>query len=224
MPSLQYKKDTYKYFKTFNPDIDNGLLLDYGCNYGTFLESSNGAFNQTQYTGIDVDAQAVNHGRQMFPDAQFIHYNGYNAMYNPSGENKSQLTFNSKFQNVISYSVLTHTSITDMMETIEWLYGLTKPGGTLMLTFLNVDDPTTNNFFTQKRISRYGSCDPITTDTYTYLINNKLSKNIQPASHVLLFFKIEYLKECLSKYDVEIYDAPPNINGCFQSCIIIYKQ
>ena len=159
----------------------------------------------------------------MFPDAQFIHYNGYNAMYNPSGENKSQLTFNSKFQNVISYSVLTHTSITDMMETIE-LYGLTKPGGTLMLTFLNVDDPTTNNFFTQKRISRYGSCDSITTDTYTYLINNKLSKNIQPASHVLLFFKIAYLRECLSKYDVEIYDAPPNINGCFQSCIMIYKS
>jgi 2-polyprenyl-3-methyl-5-hydroxy-6-metoxy-1,4-benzoquinol methylase len=221
---IDYEKDTYGYFSGLNRDIVSGKLLDYGCNYGTFLDSSRGQFNPCNYVGIDVDQPALADGQIQFPDATFIHSNYYNSMYNPHGEPQRPV-LPGPFQTIISYSVLTHTSIEDFYDTVDWLYGQLIPGGRLMVTWLDVDDLTTNNFFYNKRRREFGRCDPITTDSWTYLVNNRLTHQLpHDTLYLLLFFKREYLLQQLSDRYQRVSLVPsPRTKNCFQSCLIIER-
>jgi SAM-dependent methyltransferase len=224
MPKINYHKNTFNYFKTLHPEILNGTVLDYGSNYGTFLDSSNNVFPEKNYTGIDIDETAISEGKKLFPDATFILYNGFNHVYNPQGiyGNRPTLVHN-QYDTIISYSVLTHTSVEDMVETIEWLYSKLKPSGKMLLTWLDVDDTITTNFFYNKRIKDMGYCDIIKTNDYAYLNNNELSKIAESKSWLLLFFKKEYLSTMLQSYKHTLVSAPKNALGCIQSCIIIEK-
>ena len=223
MTKLNYYKDTFTYFKTLHPEIVNGTVLDYGSNYGTFLDSSNGNFLHKNYTGIDVDELALQEGEKLFPDAKFVHYNGFNLAYNPNGiKGCRPLLENDQYDTIISYSVLTHTTIEDMLETIDWLFNLLKPKGKLLITWLDVDNKTTTYKFYKKRIRSFEYCDIIKTDDYIYLNDNKLSKTAKASIWLLLFFKLNYLSSILSDYNHKL--VPPALaDGCIQSCIIIEK-
>ena len=223
MTKLNYYADTFTYFKTLHPKITNGNVLDYGSNYGMFLDSSNGSFKQETYTGIDIDNQALLEGKKLFSNATFIHYNGFNHIYNPNGiKGCRPLLENEYYDTIISYSVFTHTTIEDMLDTIKWLYLKLKPGGKLLLSWLDVDNSLTNQLFFNKRIKDLGYCDIIKTDDYIYLNDNKLSKTAKASIWLLLFFKLNYLSSILSDYNHKL--VPPALaDGCIQSCIIIEK-
>ena len=221
MGKLNYYKDTFTYFKTLHPEIVNGTVLDYGSNYGSFLDSSNGNFLHKNYTGVDVDLVALEEGKTLFPDATFIHYNGFNLVYNPNGIKGSRPLLEN-YDTIISYSVLTHTTIDDMLETIDWLFSLLKPNGKLLITWLDVDDKITNYKFYKKRMRDLGYCDVINTDDYIYLNDNKLSKTAEAKQWLLLFFKKEYLSNILKNYKHTLMPAAHSI-GCIQSCIVIEK-
>jgi hypothetical protein len=221
---IDYQKDTYGYFSGLNSEIVSGKLLDYGCNYGTFLDSSQGQFNSNNYVGVDVDLSALEAGKIQFPDAAFIHSNYYNSMYNPQGEQQRPL-LPGPFQTIISYSVLTHTSIEDFYDTVEWLYSQLISGGRLMITWLDVDDPVTNHFFYNKRRMEFGKCDPIATDSWTYLVDNRLTCELpHDTLYLLLFFKREYLLgQLLNRYQRVALVPSPRTKNCFQSCLIIER-
>ena len=223
MGKLNYYKDTFTYFKTLHPEIVNGTVLDYGSNYGSFLDSSNGNFLHKNYTGIDVDESALQEGRKLFPDAKFINYNGFNLVYNPTGiKGCKPLLENEHYDTIISYSVLTHTTIEDMLETINWLFNLLKPNGKLLITWLDVDNKITNHTFYKKRIQDLGYCDLIKTNDYIYLNDNILSKTAKDKQWLLLFFKKEYLSNILKNYKHTLVSPLYSI-GCIQSCIVIEK-
>lgn len=224
MAKLNYYKNTFEYFRRIKPSICDGLVLDYGSNYGTFLDSSKGQFPQKNYTGIDVDKAALEAGRHQFPDAKFIWFNSYNPVYNPNGTNDT-LSLPETYDTIISYSVFTHTSKEDMLEKIQWLYQLLKPGGSILATWLDVDVSIITEFFYRKRIKTYGACDRIMTDSYVYLLNNKCSKQVKANSDYLLaFYKKNYLISLLEQYNVTLVEAFPDIKECFQSCFIIEKK
>ena len=223
MGKITYKIDTYRYFKYFYPDIDNKCLLDYGSNYGLFLDSSNGLFNQELYTGIDVDKEAIEEGIKLFSKAKFVHYDAYNVIYNPIGIPNHRPIFDHKFDVIISYSVVTHTTLDDFISTIDWLVSLLQDKGKLLITYLNIDHDMTKHVFTSKRIQNYGYCDEITAQDYCYLIDNKLTKEAKEGKYFLLWFKNEYLKSILKDYNYQLFDAPLDIKNCFQSCIVISK-
>ena len=44
MPKINYFLNSYKYFYQLNQGPITGSVLDYGCNYGGFLESSRNLF------------------------------------------------------------------------------------------------------------------------------------------------------------------------------------
>lgn len=223
MPKLNYFKDTFQYFKRFKNSISEGTVLDYGSNYGTFLDSSKGKFPEENYTGIDVDNEALDAGRLQFPKAKFIWYNGYNPIYNSSGI-EEKFDFNQQFDTIISYSVFTHTSKEDMCNKIDWLYLYLKPGGSILATWLDVDTDIPVNYFFNKRVKDYGYCEKIETDDYIYLLDNKCSKVIKPNIKLLLaFYNKTYLKKIMSKYNPFLFNAFPDIPTCFQSCMIIVK-
>jgi SAM-dependent methyltransferase len=222
MNVVKYNIDTYNYFKTFCDSIDNKTILDYGSNYGMFLKSSNGLFPKINYTGVDISLDAIKIGQHLYPEAKFIHYNGHNFMYNYSGEVDTKPVLDSTYDLVISYSVFTHTTVDDMLKTIDWLYKHLNAGGKILATWLDVDDYVSNNYFFQKRVKEFGYCDKIETDTYLYLVDNKISATPTDCKYLQLFFKKQYLAELLKDYNFKLADAP-NVQGCFQSCLIISK-
>jgi len=216
-------KDTFKYFSSIHTNIANGTVLDYGSNYGTFLASAGGKFKQENYTGLDIDSSAIALGKEQFPNAEFIHYNAFNHMYNPTGLENLNLPITKTYDTVISYSVFTHTSEEDFLNRLEQLFALVAPGGSILSTFCDPDDTTTVNFFTKKRINRFGKCDSIRTSTKLYLIDAEI-KSIPDVDKMLItFYNREYLKSILSKYTVSIHPAPPGCLNCFQSCVMIKK-
>lgn len=230
MAALQYDKDTFSFFKALHPGIANGTVLDYGSNAGTFLNSAGNQFPPKNYCGIDIDAEAIAEGKKRFPDASFILYDGYNSMYNKNGTTDTKPLLDRQYDTIISYSVLTHTSIEDMIITVGWLYDQLKSGGKLMLSWLDVDEAATMSYFQYKRKQAYGHCDALITDSYTYLNDNKTSKYIDPAAkHLVLIFKKEFLSNLLQKYKHTLSPVPirgmtPLYTNCIQSCAVIEKE
>ena len=64
-------------------DFNNKKVLDFGGNFGTLdmgfgnlLEHNN--ILPENYTCVDIDKQAMDKGRQKYPNAEWIYYNRYN--------------------------------------------------------------------------------------------------------------------------------------------------
>jgi hypothetical protein len=223
MAKVDYKLDTFTYFSSFCPDLGSRKVLDYGSNFSTFLDSSNGSFDQSQYTGVDVDQEALIEAKALFSDAKFIHYNGYNIAYNPTGQTSLRPNLTDSYDAIISYSVLVHTTIDDHFDTIDYLYGLLNPNGKLMISFLDVDDGRTKEFFSYRRRQSFETCDTIIADDWTYLIDNKIDKAERESNLFLLFFKKTYLEQRLAAYNFQLMPCPDKHPTCFQSCIVITK-
>lgn len=220
---IDYYADTFTYFKTLHPNITNGNVLDYGSNYGMFLDSSNGKFSEFNYTGIDVDSVALDDGRKLFPNAVFIKSQQFNEIYNPNGHLlRPEIGL---YNTIISYSVVTHTSKEDFVDTLSWLYEHLLPGGKLLITYLDVNHPTTNQYFYNKRVKDFGQCDLITTESYTYLNDNLIQSHPVIGQFLLLFWNNTFLIENVL-YQYEEWKLHENIpaENCFQSCIEITKK
>ena len=223
MPKVSYNLDSYAYFEHFCPHIAKGTVLDFGSNYSTFLDSSKGKFPQQQYTGVDVDEQALAVGRQQFPQATFVHYDGYNQMYNPQGKEHFPV-LDYTYDTIVSYSVFSHTSEEDLVFMISRLHQHLNPGGTMLLSWLDSYDKMTTLFFYKKRVQQFGSCDVIPKADRVYIVDNKVSATAEEGESLLTFYSKQYLSNLLSEYDFELLSAPdPRATGCFQSCIKITK-
>lgn len=222
MPKPSYTQDIFSYFLKFCPDLASRKLLDYGCGYCSFLERAN-SFPQISYTGIDVDIDAIETNKIVYPSASFFRHNTYNLVYNKDGDNDFRPNLPQQYDAIVCYSVLTHTTVDDFFNTIDYLYNGLNTGGKLMVSYLDADHEITVDFFRAKRIKEYGSCDAVSTDDYVYLADNIATKSQQTTSYFLLFFKKSYLSNRLNTYDHQLIDIHAGIGGCFQSCIVINK-
>lgn len=219
MPLISYSFDTYKYFLEINEGKIEGNVLDYGCNYSPFLLKSKGQIQQEYYTGIDVDISSLNLAKKLFPKSNFIHSNRYNIVYNKTGKDIFP-TVDKGFSYIISYSVLTHTTIDDMIETIKWLYEHLETNGKMFISWLNISNLKTVNYFYKKRILDFGYCDKIESSDYVYLIDNKINKIEKEGDFFLLFLTKEYLQKLLKPYQSIFISS----NDFLQDCFIIQKK
>ena len=219
---IPYSLDSYNYFKKFKADIDQGPILDYGSNWGLFLETAQEKFDQRLYTGIDVDLEAIIYGRTKFPHASFIHYNAYNHMYNPMGKKNLSLPITKKFKTIISYSVFTHTTQEDFLTRVEELYQFLDNDGQMLISYCDVEHSYTTNFFYKKRIKDFGTCDRFDTQkNVTYLVDNEILDQPKDNKLLLTLYRTDYLAKILSKYKVS-FEKSSDLKT-FQSCIIIKK-
>lgn len=214
---INYKKQTYQYFKTIDKEITEKSLLDYGCNIGSFLETRDIDYNMSLYTGLDVLKEALEQAKILYPEANFIHFDDYNAMYNPKGIKNSILQLDKSFDNIIAYSVFTHTTVEEMQYRIDNLmqYCINK----LYFSFCDINDIQTTNFFYQKRIKQFGSCDRIRSDDKFYLVDNRQSEHAIDNKLFLSFYTKNFLKSLFTKYLIEFKN--PNISSNFQTCAIL---
>jgi hypothetical protein len=223
---VDYYLDSYQYFSRLNPLINSGFLLDYGSNYGMFLDSSQGQFDQTLYTGIDIDNVALEEGRQQFPDAEFIHYDGYNCAYNPDGVKELRPRLDKKYTTIISYSVFTHTTEDDLVASVAWLYDQLETNGKLMATFCSIDNTravkycTGNKFETLESFKWFDAHKDST--IYLYGDPENVDKPT-PGAMTFTFYNLDYLKSLLASYSIEFFGAPTDVLNCIQECFVITK-
>lgn len=219
MPIIEYIP-TYNYFSAFHRWQQSDQLLDFGSNCGNLIKSSQGSISQENYTGIDVDAEAIEAGRVQFPRANWHRYNRHNPAYNPSYSNELP-TLQGSFDVVFSYSVFSHTSWPDTSEMVDYLWNLLSPGGKMYLTICDVDNTACVQWFRDRRVN----CDHIPrTDNVIYLVDNKTS-DTPPAdtacTHFVAFYNTEWLQQqWASRYQVKICNPP---RGWLQHCAVFEK-
>lgn len=205
---------TYHYFSNFISIKSSDKILDFGSNTGNFLKSSP---LQLDYTGIDVDKEAVVEGNKQFPNSSWIHYNRYNCVYNQDGDN-SLPNLKSKFDLIVSYSVFTHIDLADTLEILAFLYESLSDNGRICFSFCNVENKDCIAWFRNKRVN----CDEIPDVDLVYLIDNKVAfeYNRHPCNHFVTFYRPSFVLDQLKNFSPTIkYASKPWV----QDCIILSK-
>lgn len=110
--------DVRAYFETVIDEnmFNNKSVLDFGCNRANFLRFND---HNGSYTGVDIYEPIITSNISEFPSHSFIHYDGYNQMYNPNGT-ASIPTF-SNHDIGIMFSVANHMQIDELKNTINHL-------------------------------------------------------------------------------------------------------
>jgi len=216
---MQYLS-TSDYFSNYLDWNTEQTILDFGSNYGNLL-LSNKIINDNQYTGIDVYQKAINIGKVLRPNANWIWYNRFNPVYNHTGD-KALPNFDQKFDMIISYSVFTHTTADDMVEMIEHLFTYLKAGGSIYFTYCNIKNKPLVDWF---RNRRGPTCDEVPDDKdFLYLTDAKITTGYpsDKCVHFVSFYNEEWLTRLLHKFNPISY-APPG-GKWLQDCMVLTKK
>lgn len=188
-------------FKKNMIDFNNKKVLDFGGNFGTLdmgfgnlLEHNN--ILPENYTCVDIDKQAMDKGRQKYPNAEWIYYNRYNPMYNPNGQKDLFPTINKKYDVIYSYSVFSHTSYKELLDFIQYFKTILTENGFMYLSVPCYEDKIIKWFY-HKRIKDYGECDNIhmLPESYIYLVDNKIKDKIpEKCQHLVTIYNKDFLK------------------------------
>lgn len=205
---------TFNYFSKFVDWKPNYDILDFGSNCGNLLKSGS-IINPYRYTGIDVDKDAIEEGKRLFPEAQWISYDRFNPCYNSTGVDVLP-TLENNFDLIISYSVFSHMDFEDCEQTVEYLVSKLKPSGRLLFTYCNIDNQRCVEWFRKRRID----CDQIPNTDFIYLINNEISKvnKKQRCEHFVAFYRTAWILEKLKRFNPISHNA---YGKWIQDCIEI---
>jgi SAM-dependent methyltransferase len=137
----QFLKSTqFAYFdaQLDHPDWQGKRVLDFGGNKGNLLRDPSCTIRHEDYYCLDVIREAIEVGRQIFPDAHFVHYDRYNCSFNPAGtEDLPVPDLGVELDFILAYSVFTHTTLAEMKYLVTQLRRLLAPDGKLAFTFID---------------------------------------------------------------------------------------
>lgn len=121
-----------------HPEWRGKTVLDFGGNTGGLLLSQDCTIQTELYFCVDVLQEALERGRQRFPQAHWIHFDRYNCSFNPDGIKDLQLPdIGIEFDFILAYSVFTHTTRAEMKDLVAQLQARLAPAGTLAFTFID---------------------------------------------------------------------------------------
>lgn len=131
-------QDVFNIFDDRLSTIDNKWytkeILDFGCNVGHLLTTSDGAIDPTNYVGVDILQNSLYIAKKLHPTASWIHYNAHNSTFNPTGVHGITLTLNRKFDYIIAYGVFTHCEIHEIIIILNNLKTMLKPNGSIVFS------------------------------------------------------------------------------------------
>ena len=111
-------------------------VLDFGGNIGGLLAGAGNNIDHDDYWCIDVNRAAIAEGRRRNPQAHFIHFDRYSSQYNPNGVRHLSIpNCDLKFDNILAFSVFTHTHQIEMVDLVHQLQNMLAPKGVLAFTF-----------------------------------------------------------------------------------------
>jgi SAM-dependent methyltransferase len=138
--SLAVKTSQFAYFdeQLDHPDWTGKSVFDFGGNRGNILHDPACRIEPRDYYCVDVIKEAIDEGRERFPEAHWRHYDRYNCSFNPAGVPDLPIPdFGCKFDVILAYSVFTHTTLEEMKDLVTQLEESLRPGGTLAFTFID---------------------------------------------------------------------------------------
>ena len=217
---LMDQLSTSDYFSNFLEWNTEQTILDFGSNWGNLLRS-NKIINPNQYTGIDVYKTAIDVGKVINPEANWIWYNRFNPVYNPTGD-KTLPNFDKKFDIIISFSVFSHTTADDMVEMIEHLFSYLKDGGKMYFTYCNIKNKPLVEWFSKRRGP---NCDEVPSDNdFVYLTDDNVTSNYpsEKCIHFVSFYNEEWITNLLHNFNPISMPAPGG--KWLQDCMILTKK
>jgi len=202
------------YFTTIFPKIVKGTILDFGFGQSPFIDNELSIINHLNYTGVDTDEFIVSQASDTWPETEFIHHDPTSNVFVP----------NEKFYDVaISYQSLTNCDINTFFTTIRFLYDKVKPGGYLLLNFLDQDDQPTVEHYQKLRIEEFGSCDDLSTPKWKYLIDNRIAYEKLNGKYFNLFLNKNFILKELDSYNIQFRKSYHLIPNIFFSYMFIEK-
>lgn len=117
-----------------NKKLSDSRVLDFGCNNGHLLLTSNGQISSDNYIGLDINPLAIHAAQQKFPEYSFVHYNRYNNTFNPTGKIDLPIPDLDKFDIIVCYGVFTHFFMNDIQRTIEELKKKLRVDGVIIFS------------------------------------------------------------------------------------------
>lgn len=109
-------------------------ILDFGCNVGHLLTTSDGKINPKKYTGVDVHKKSLDIAKSLHPNATWIHYNGYNSTFNPDGNLEETFKLDKKPEIIIVYGVFTHCDFKEILRLLEILKSMLSDKGIIVFS------------------------------------------------------------------------------------------
>lgn len=134
------KSGQFTYFdkQLSHPDWAGKKVLDFGGNVGSLLLDPDCTILPENYYCLDVLREALEEGRNRFPQAHWIHYDRYNCSFNPEGKPHAAIPdMGIDFDMILAYSVFTHTTREDMNDLVARLRTRLVADGTLAFTFID---------------------------------------------------------------------------------------
>jgi len=120
------------------PEWKSKTVLDFGGNTGGLLLSPGCTIRPQNYYCVDVLREALDCGRQRFPQAHFVHFNRYNCSFNPDGIADLPVPdMGVEFDIILAYSVFTHTTREEMNDLASQLRTRLAPNGSFAFTFID---------------------------------------------------------------------------------------
>lgn len=120
--------------KSIDPLWYTKEILDFGCNVGHLLTTADGKINPLKYTGVDIHQKSIDIAKELHPTANWIHYNGYNSTFNPTGNINETFSLDKKPEIIIAYGVFTHCDLIEINRLIVMLKSLLSDNGILVFS------------------------------------------------------------------------------------------
>ena len=209
-----------------HPDWREKRVLDFGGNKGNLLLDPACTIRHENYYCLDVIREAIDEGRNLFPEAHWIHYDRYNRSFNPHGIVDLPLPdLNVEFDFILAYSVFTHTTWEETRELIDQLRARLTPGGVLAFTFIDPHWESNLRWRLEKRNapdrveellaqSRDAQWCSLVNGTELYV--NSAGPDEQPSEDCITY-NVYYTEEFLSEHFPHAKIKKP-VNGEMQHC------
>jgi len=199
-----------------SPNWAESTILDIGGNRGNLCMdgADTSMFPLHQYTCLDVDEEAIKHGQRVYEEANWVHHNAFNNVYNVDGIDELPYPFeDSTFDIICAYSVYSHTTFKQFIHDLIEILRVCKEGGSVAITLVDI---ISAEWFIEKRKQDYGVSRPPVTITdiqeigpidYVYYVDNDLlldeiySNN--KMNYLVTVYNLKWLSDFLQKIGID---------------------
>ena len=201
-----------QFIKKYFGNVLHKSFLDFGGNRGNILHF-HPDIDKSKYTCVDVCQRSLELGKKEFKLGNWIHYDRYNYAYNIKGKHDQSLPIISKHDLTFAYSVISHTTIEEMIDIFKWMKNATKEK--IVVSYLDIDLLPLREYFYNQRMKKYGWCTnfiDINTENINYaylldedefIVNGTDLKFPEGEGLFVTFYKREYLLKKLEENGIK---------------------
>jgi len=140
-------------------DLSTAKVLELYGNAGTLLNDPENLVSEENYVVFDSDLEAIEQGKEDFPNADFRIWNRHNQMNHPGGIVDEPLPFQEgdKFDLIFSYMKTANVDPEILFADLQTCYEHLNPGGVIIFSVFIRE--VALNYFVVRRTHEYGMLD-----------------------------------------------------------------